>query len=95
MIDREQIGIRIAVLRKKAGLSQQALADKLGVSAQAVSKWEGGKNLPDIDMFRELAWLFRMTIDHCWHRLPGSHQSHNRRNRSSDTFHNYQSFLMT
>nr|WP_300837374.1 methyltransferase domain-containing protein [uncultured Acetatifactor sp.] len=63
MIDREQIGIRIAVLRKKAGLSQQALADKLGVSAQAVSKWEGGKNLPDIDMFRELAWLFRMTID--------------------------------
>ena len=49
MIDREQIGIRIAVLRKKAGLSQQALADKLGVSAQAVSKWEGGKNLPDID----------------------------------------------
>ncbi len=63
MIDREQIGIRIAVLRKKAGLSQQALADKLGVSAQAVSKWEGGKNLPDIDMFRELAWLFQMTID--------------------------------
>ncbi|MCI9338895.1 MAG: methyltransferase domain-containing protein [Lachnospiraceae bacterium] len=63
MIDREQIGIRIAVLRKKAGLSQQALADKLGVSAQAVSKWEGGKNLPDIDMFRELAWLFHMTID--------------------------------
>ena len=63
MIDREQIGIRIAVLRKKAKLSQQALADKLGVSAQAVSKWEGGKNLPDIDMFRELAWLFHMTID--------------------------------
>lgn len=30
---------------------------------QAVSKWEGGKNLPDIDMFRELAWLFHMTID--------------------------------
>ncbi len=63
MIDREQIGIRIAVLRKKAGLSQQALADKLGVSAQAVSKWEGGKNLPDIDIFRELAWFFHMTID--------------------------------
>lgn len=63
MIDREQIGIRIAVLRKKAGWSQQALADRLGVSAQAVSKWEGGKNLPDIDMFRELAWLFHMTID--------------------------------
>ena len=63
MVDREQIGIRIAALRKKAGLSQQALAEKLGVSPQAVSKWESGKNLPDIDLFRELAWLFNMTID--------------------------------
>lgn len=63
MIDREQIGIRIAALRKKEGLSQQALAEKLGVSPQAVSKWESGKNLPDIDLFRELAWLFHMTID--------------------------------
>lgn len=63
MIDREQIGIRIGVLRKKSGLSQQALAEKLGVSAQAVSKWESGKNLPDIDLFRELAWIFDMTID--------------------------------
>lgn len=63
MIDREQIGIRIAALRKKSGLSQQALAEKLGVSAQAVSKWESGKNLPDIDLFRELAWIFDMTID--------------------------------
>lgn len=42
MIDREQIGMRIGVLRKKTGLSQQALAEKLGVSAQAVSKWESG-----------------------------------------------------
>lgn len=63
MIDREQIGIRIAALRKKAGWSQQALAEKLGVSPQAVSKWESGKNLPDIDIFRELAWLFHMTMD--------------------------------
>lgn len=63
MIDREQIGIRIAALRKKAGLSQLALAEKLGVSAQAVSKWEGGRNLPDIDLFRELAWIFDMSID--------------------------------
>ncbi len=63
MINREQIGVRIAALRKKAGLSQLELAEKLGVSAQAVSKWESGKNLPDIDLFRELAWIFNMTID--------------------------------
>ena len=63
MIDREQIGIRIAALRKKAGMSQTALAERLGVSAQAVSTWESGRNLPDIDLFCELAWLFDMTID--------------------------------
>ncbi len=63
MIDREQIGIRIGALRRKAGMSQTALAERLGVSAQAISKWESGKNLPDIDLFRELAWLFNMTMD--------------------------------
>ncbi len=63
MVDREQIGMRIAALRRRAGLSQAALAGKLGISAQAVSKWESGRNLPDIDLFRELAWLFNMTID--------------------------------
>ena len=63
MIDRKQIGLRISVLRKKAGLSQAGLADKLGISAQAVSKWESGKNLPDIDLFCELAWLFNTTVD--------------------------------
>ena len=63
MIDRQQIGLRIAVLRKKAGLSQTELAEKLGISPQAVSKWESGKNLPDIDTFCELAWLFNTTLD--------------------------------
>lgn len=63
MIDRKQIGFRISVLRKKAGLSQAELADKLSISAQAVSKWENGKNLPDIDLFCELAWLFNTTVD--------------------------------
>ena len=63
MIDRQQIGLRISVLRKKAGLSQAELAEKLGISPQAVSKWESGKNLPDIDAFCELSWLFNMSID--------------------------------
>lgn len=63
MLDREQIGLRISVLRKKMGLSQADLAEKLGISPQAVSKWESGKNLPDIDFFCELAWLFDTTID--------------------------------
>jgi len=63
MIDREKIGHKIAVLRKKSGLSQAALAEKLGVSAQAVSKWESGRNIPDIDIFKELAWILDVTLD--------------------------------
>lgn len=63
MLDRQQIGLRISVLRKKAGLSQAELAEKLGISPQAISKWESGKNLPDIDTFCELAWLFNTTLD--------------------------------
>ena len=63
MIDRQKTGLRISALRKKAGLSQAELAEKLGISPQAVSKWESGKNLPDIDTFCELTWLFNTTLD--------------------------------
>ncbi len=63
MIDREQVGLRIAGLRKKSGWSQALLAEKLNVSTQAVSKWETGGNLPDIELLNELAWLFDTTID--------------------------------
>ena len=42
-------GEKIALARKKANLSQNELADRIGVSAQAISKWENGHNLPDID----------------------------------------------
>ena len=42
MIDKLHFGKRIAILRRKTGLSQTALAEKLGVTSQAVSKWECG-----------------------------------------------------
>lgn len=41
------IAERIKVLRKAKGLSQEELADRIGVSRQAVSKWESGHNVPD------------------------------------------------
>lgn len=47
-IDNEKVGKFIENLRKEKGLTQQDLADILSVSNQAVSKWEGGRNLPDI-----------------------------------------------
>ena len=63
MINREQFGRRIRILRKKVGLSQALLAEKLNVSTQAVSKWECGTALPDIDILLELSWLFEITVN--------------------------------
>ena len=43
------LSVRIKGLRKEAGLSQEQLAEKIGVSRQAVTKWETGLGLPDLD----------------------------------------------
>ena len=48
-MDVQMIGNRICEQRKKLGYTQEQLAETIGVSAQAVSKWENGHNLPDID----------------------------------------------
>ena len=63
MIQKEQFGKRIALLRKKAGYSQAGLAEHLRVTAQAVSKWECGQSLPDLDTLAELSWLFNIPIN--------------------------------
>ncbi|MFY9594598.1 MAG: methyltransferase domain-containing protein [Caldicoprobacterales bacterium] len=63
MIDKEQFGKRISVLRKKIGLSQAELAEKFNVSPQAVSKWETGLTLPDIDILLEMSWFFDISIN--------------------------------
>ncbi len=56
------IGERISDLRKKNGFSQEMLGEKLGVSRQAVSKWEADAALPEIDKLVELAKLFEVTV---------------------------------
>ncbi len=59
----ETIGNRIAKLRKENRLSQETLAEKLGVSAQAVSKWENDQSCPDISLLPLLANTFGVTVD--------------------------------
>ena len=54
---------KIYAYRKQLNLSQEALADKLKVSRQAVSKWESGQAKPDIDNLIVMAQLFNMTLD--------------------------------
>lgn len=54
---------KITFYRKKCGLSQEALAEKIGVSRQAVSKWETGDALPEITKLKSLAECFGVTVD--------------------------------
>lgn len=57
------IDANIKFLRKRVGLSQEELAEKIDVSRQSVAKWENGESLPDIVKCRDLAILFGTTID--------------------------------
>ena len=59
----EHIGQRIKDLRKKADMTQDRLADYLGVSAQAVSKWELGQTAPDLSLIALLCRVLGVTAD--------------------------------
>ena len=59
----ETLGKRIAYHRKRLGLTQDALAEKLGITAQAVSKWENDLSCPDIAIIPQLAAIFGITTD--------------------------------
>lgn len=55
---------KIINLRKKCGMSQEELADKLGVSRQSVSKWESAQCIPDLNKILQMADLFNVTTDY-------------------------------
>jgi len=57
------LGERIKYYRKKEGLSQEALAEKLNVSRQAITKWENDNGIPDIDNLIALSRIIGITID--------------------------------
>lgn len=54
---------KLIALRKKAGWSQEELAERLNVSRQSVSKWESAQSMPDIDKILQLSSLFNVTTD--------------------------------
>ena len=51
-MDQIKIGRFIAALRRQAGLTQEALGEKLGVTNKTVSRWENGNYMPDIEMLQ-------------------------------------------
>ena len=57
------LGNNLFEARKKAGLSQESVAEKLGVSRQTISKWETNETIPDIYQSKKLAKLYNLTLD--------------------------------
>lgn len=62
-MDQEKIGKFIAACRKEKGMTQNELAEKLGVTDKAVSKWENGRCMPDISSLRTLTDELGITIN--------------------------------
>ena len=58
-----EIGNKIMELRKKNGLSQEELAEKIGVARQTISKWELGETSPDLKQSKELSKVFNVSLD--------------------------------
>lgn len=61
-MDQKRIGSFLKELRKEKGITQEQVAEKLNVSARTVSRWETGRNMPDISLLVEIAELFDVTI---------------------------------
>lgn len=75
-MDQEKIGKFIKDIRKKNNLTQKEFADKYGVTYQAVSKWENGKNIPDISLLNKMSKDFNINIEDI---LDGNVNSSNKR----------------
>lgn len=62
-VDQIKIGKFISFCRKEQGMTQAALAEKLGISDRAVSKWETGKSIPDSGIMLELCELLKINVN--------------------------------
>lgn len=62
MLNMKEFGRRVAKLRKQMGKKQREIADELGITPQAVSKWERGLSCPDISILDELALSLGVSI---------------------------------
>lgn len=62
-MNQEKIGNYILLKRKEQNLTQMQLAEKLNISSVAISKWENGKCMPDVSLFKELCSILKISID--------------------------------
>lgn len=62
-MDQEKIGKFIAYMRREKKITQNELAEKLGVTDRSVSNWENGKNMPDLSLFKPLCEILNISIN--------------------------------
>ena len=62
-MDQEKIGKFIFELRKEKKMTQQELADKIGVTDRAISKWENGRGMPDLSLMKPLCDVLGITLN--------------------------------
>ena len=87
-----QIGARLLEYRKNAGLSQEEFAEKIGVSRQAVSKWELDKAYPDLDRLVCICGILNVRIDEL---IYGKQESENNANDETSENDNVNNILRT
>ena len=63
-MDARSIGVTISKFRKKCGLTQSQLAERLNISDKTVSRWENGLGYPEVTQFPALAAIFGVTVDY-------------------------------
>ena len=81
-MNQEKIGNTIKNIRTKNNLTQKEFADSLGVTYQAVSKWENGKNLPDISIMKDISKKYNIDINEL---LETEEETKNKRNSNLKT----------
>ena len=80
-MDQIKVGAFLKDLRKETGITQEQLAEKLGVSGRTISRWETGKNMPDISLLVEIAEFFDVSIPEI---IKGERKSENMKNETKE-----------
>jgi transcriptional regulator with XRE-family HTH domain len=80
-MDQIKVGAFLKDLRKEKGITQEQLAEKLGVSGRTISRWETGKNMPDISLLVEIAEFFDVSIPEI---IKGERKSENMKNETKE-----------
>ena len=62
-MNQEKIGKFIAKCRKEKKLTQEQLAEKLGVTSKSISRWENGNTMPDLSLFNPLCEMLQITVN--------------------------------